>query len=149
MNHRQNASTVTSNILALALACAATGVSAQEIFKLVDAGGKITFSDRPEATSQPASIRNPDAVNPPPRIAGTFSRRAAALVDANEATRRFRQAQSSRKLGMEPQPGEQAQGAGGGTVNARYWRRQEKLRLEFDDAQRRMAETGRQQLAER
>ena len=50
---------------------------------------------------------------------------------------------------MQPLPGEHAQGTGAGAVNHRYWRRQEKLRIVVEQAQRRSNETGRLQLAQR
>ena len=139
------------SIFAAALACAAAGVSAQAVFKVVDAGGKIMFTDRPETTPAPQAEAAPelDQARSPARIAGTSSRRAAAIVDANEAARRLRQAQLKRKQGMEPMAGERAQGAQGGAVNVRYWRRQENLRLLVEQAQRRQRETVQPQLAAR
>ncbi len=85
----------------------------------------------------------------PKRIAGISSPRAAAIVDAKEAARRLRQAQLTRNQGMEPLPGEKAQHARDGVVSERYLRRQEKLRLLVEQAQRRANETSRPQVAAR
>jgi hypothetical protein len=151
MNARHRSRILASTLLAAVLACAAAVVSAQTVFKVVDAGGKITFTDHPETTpsAQEASTPDADAAHPTTRISGISSRRAAAIVDANESARRLQQAQLKRKQGIAPLPGEQARGARGGTVNERYWRRQEQLRLLVEQAQRRQRETAQPQLASR
>ena len=138
------------SICAAALLCAAGGVSAQTIYKHVDVAGRFTFTDRPDtiASLQAATAPPTEVTNPPARISPISSRRAA-IIDANEAARRLGQAQLKRKQGLEPLPGEQAQGAGAGAVNHRYWRRQEKLRLEVEQAQRRSSDTRQLQLAGR
>jgi hypothetical protein len=145
---RRHARKTTLAICAAAFLCAAASASAQTVYKLVDAGGKITFTDRPDEAriSQADVAPELDVARPPPRISGISSRRAAAAVDANEAARRLRAAQLKRKQGMEPLPGEQAKS---GVANDRYWRRQEKLRLLVEQAQRRQRETGQPQLAAR
>ena len=76
-----------------------------------------------------------------------MSPRRAALVEANEAERRLAQARLKRERGAAPLPGEQARGEG--YVNDRYWRRQEKLRLEVEQALRRFNETRRSVYASR
>lgn len=123
--------TAKSMLLAVALACAAPCVSAQDIYRQVDDDGRITFSDLPPA--KPAAAP-----------------RRGAKVEVNEAARRLKRARLDRNLGMEPQPGELNSAGGARTVNYRYWRRQEKLRLTVELAQRRASETLRpQQLAAR
>jgi hypothetical protein len=119
-----------SVLLAAVLICTAACVSAQTIYKEVDDGGRITFSDLPPA--KPAVI---------PRRGGK--------VDVNEAARRLKQARLERKLGAEPLPGELTQVTGAPTVNYRYWRRQEKLRIVAERALRRAQETLGVQVAAR
>ena len=116
--------------LAAALLCAAAGVPAQTIYKQVDDEGRTTFSDR-----QPA----PRAIVP----------RRGSRVDEMEADRRLKQAQLERKRGVEPRVGEFTPGAASRTLNYRYWRRQENLRLLVEQAQRRSSETQRLQVAAR
>jgi len=58
-------------------------------------------------------------------------------VNASEAKRRLAQAEHHRSMGIEPQPGEFTRGPQGISVNYRYWKRQEKLRVEVEHAQRR------------
>jgi hypothetical protein len=69
--------------------------------------------------------------------------RRGALVNAAEAERRLAQAQLRRQRGLEPLAGESS----GGNVNYRYWKRQEKLRHEVEQAQRRLNHVQRPQLA--
>ena len=81
--------------------------------------------------------------------AGTMAKgsRGATLVNANEAERRLTQTKQKRSQGLTPLPGESVKVPGGVLVNTRYWSRQEKLRLEVEQAQRRSNETQRLQLA--
>lgn len=124
------AARIRSLLLVAALASVASGVSAQAIYKQVDDTGHIMFSDQPPARP---------AVTP----------RRGAKVEVNEAARRLKQAQLARNLGAQPVPGELNQGAGASSVNYRYWRRQEKLRLAVEQAQRRSRETLMPQIASR
>ena len=105
-----------------ALACISPGISAQSVYKQVDDTGHVMFSDQP-----------------PARPAVTLRR--GGRVEVNEATRRLEQAQLARKLGAQPAPGELSNTPGLRTANYRYWRRQEKLRLAVELAQRRSRET--------
>jgi len=130
-------------ILAAAILCVAADASAQELYKLVDTAGKITFSDRPDETGVLQPAPEPELVRVPKRIAGISSPRAAVLVNANEAARRLRQAQLKRDQGIEPMPREHT----AGVPNNRYWQRQEKLRIEVEQAQRRSNATQRMALA--
>jgi len=148
MNPRRCARRTLPRILALAILCAASGASAQELYKLVDETGHVTFADRPDAALAPQAAE-PETPRLPKRIAGISSPRAAAIVDAKEAARRLRQAQMTRSEGIEPLPGEKAQHAKDGVVSERYLRRQEKLRLLVEQAQRRANETARPQVAAR
>lgn len=131
--------------------CVGTGAFAQQLYKQVDATGQVTFADRPDAALAelavlaPLAAPAPEPARVPKRIAGISSPRAAAAVDASEAARRLRQAQLKRQEGMEPMPGERT----AGVPNARYWRRQEKLRHLVDTAQRRQQETAQLKLSAR
>ena len=122
MNPSRRTGTFASGVCALALLCAGSA-SAQEIFKQVDEDGSTTFSDQP-----------------PPRKTAVLPRRGGK-VDVSEAARRLERAQLERKQGLEPQPGEFVQVSGVRTVNYRYWKRQEKLRLAVEVAQRRSQTT--------
>jgi hypothetical protein len=133
-------------ILAAAMLCAAAAASAQEIHKLVDAAGSITFSDRPDETGALQPAPEAESARVPKRIAGISSPRAAALIDTREAERRLRQAQTTRSQGQEPLPGERAKD---GTLSERYSRRQEKLRLLVERAEYRLQETSRPKLSSR
>ncbi len=149
MNPRRCARRIKQAILAATFLCAATGACAQEVYKMVDAGGHVVFTDQPGLTPELQPAPEADASRVPKRIAGISSPRAAALVDAKEAARRLRQAQMTRSEGIEPLPGEKAQHARDGVVSERYLRRQEKLRLLVEQAQRRANETSRPQVAAR
>jgi|SRR5271154_6894345 len=133
---------VTSSICAAALACAAADVSAQEIYRHVSLVGGVTFTDQrdpePEAEAAQTPARRP-----------AISQQRAATVNANEAERRLAQAHLKREQGIKPLPGEQVQGSKGTVLSYRYWRRQEKLRLVVEQAQRRLSETHRPQIASR
>lgn len=107
------------------------------------------FTDRPSETPELQLAPEPDSPRVWKRIAGISSPRAAAIVNAKEATRRLRQAQLTRDQGAEPLAGEKAQHARDGVVSARYLRRQEKLRVLVEQAQRRADETARPQVAAR
>lgn len=133
-------------ILAAAILCATASAAAQELHKLVDATGHVTFSDRPDETGALQAAPEPESPRVPKRIAGISSPRAAALVDTKEAARRLRQAQSARSQGEAPLPGERTKD---GTMSERYWRRQAKLRLAVDQAQRRLQETTQPKLSAR
>ena len=128
-----------SILLAAALALCAASASAQTVFLSVNPDGHKTYSDRPDATVEPAAEAAPESDAPKP--AGRRSlvpARLSASVNALEAERRLAQAQRKRSQGMAPLPGESVQGPDGIVVNARYWRRQEKLRIEVEQAQRRL-----------
>lgn len=124
-----------SHALALACAatllCAATGPGAQTpIYKQVDATGQVSFSDLVQPTPEPTPA-------PPRRTRyGSMTLQQAGEVDASEAARRLNQAQRERLEGAQPMRAEQRD-TGGGNVNHAYWRRQEKLRQNVEQAQRR------------
>jgi Domain of unknown function (DUF4124) len=119
-----------SILFAALLVCSAVDAPAQSIYKQVDDEGHSTFTDQPPV--KPAAA---------PRRGGK--------VDTNEAARRLKQARLERKLGAEPRPGELARNSGAPTVNYRYWKRQEKLRIAVEQALRRSNETLRPQVASR
>jgi hypothetical protein len=132
------------SLCAAALLCAAAGTAAQTVHKQLDAAGRITYTDRPDVTPSPRAetVRAMDVAN---ALASNtaMSSRGAARVDANEATRRLRQAQLKREQGADPLPGEQVPGIAVRVVNDRYWQRQEALRRAVEQAQRRADKTGR------
>lgn len=129
---------------AMALLHAAAGAPAQTVYRQVDAAGRITYTDRPDATPPPRAVTVP-ALDVASALAGNspMSSRHAALIDANEAARRLRQAQREREQGAERLPGEQARGADASAANHRYAQRQEQLLREVEQAQRRLSETSR------
>ena len=65
------------------------------------------------------------------------------MIEANEAARRLGLARLARERGAKPLSGELAGGTDASAVNHRYWRRQEKLRHEVEQALRRSNETHR------
>jgi hypothetical protein len=72
-----------------------------------------------------------------------MSSRAAALIDANEAARRLKQAEHEREQGAERLPDEQVRGANAIVMSQRYWRRQDELSRRVEQARRRWAEANR------
>lgn len=146
MSSRRSAGNTACNICATALLCTASGVSAQTVYKLVDDAGRITYTDQPDTTLSPQSTVSAADVRSALAGNSAISSRPAATINANEAARRLGQAQLLRDRGTAPLPGERVKGAGPGAVNDRYWRRQEKLRLAVEDAQRRVDETHRPRL---
>ena len=131
MNPSRRLAILASSACAVALLCAATGVSAQdvqEVFKAVDEEGRTTFSDRPTTTPKRKSVLLP---------------RRGGKVDVSEAARRLECAQQARQEGLEPRPGELTLVKGTQTLNYRYWQRQERLRVALEQAQRRSQDTVR------
>ncbi len=129
----------------MVLLCAASGVSAQAIYRQADAEGHITYTDRPDPAPSPQTATDPvlDVMNALASHSAISSLRIA-MIDANEAARRLEQAELERKRGAEPLPGEQARGTDASVVNQqRYQRRQEELRRVVEQAQRRASETSR------
>jgi len=57
--------------------------------------------------------------------------RRGGRVDVKEAARRLKQARLDRSLGAQPGPGELTRDGGAGAGNYRYWRRQERLRVQI------------------
>lgn len=144
MNACRRVRKVVSRICAAAFFCAATLALAQAVHRQVDAQGHITFSDRADATPSPAAPMVPalDAAKTPAGRS-TISSRRAALIESNEAERRLLQARRARAQGVQPLPDERARNTDAHVVNHRYWRRQEKLRHEVEQALRRSNETQR------
>lgn len=121
---------MTHTFLAIALMLAASGASSQMLYTSVSADGHKTFSDRPEEIP---------VIQPPRAPAGTMAigSRRAATVNANEAQRRLVQAQQKRSEGRTPLAGEESRAGGAPVLNQRYWRRQENLRRQVEQAQQR------------
>jgi hypothetical protein len=147
-----------AKLCAAAILSSGGGVSAQTIYKQVDAAGRTLYTDRAVAEGiAMANARSP-AQQPgplsPSRIAtGTRSDVAEALssssamssmyaatVDFNEASLRLRQAQQSRLDGVERRPGEWTDSADSAT-DKRYQKRQQRLGRAVEAAERRLHQT--------
>jgi hypothetical protein len=117
---------------------AAADVSAQAVYKHVDAAGRTIYADQPDAVP-PHRTTSISALDVSNALASNtaISSRTAATIDGNEAARRLDKAQLERMQGAEPLPGEQDRTAGTNVVKHRYWQRQEKLRRMVEEAQRR------------
>jgi hypothetical protein len=136
-------------VLAVSLALCAASASAQTIFTSVSLDGHKSFSDRADAATE--SVPELDPESSAPKAAGRrplVSSRLSATVNLHEAERRLALAQLKRQQGLEPLPGERAQGSAT-RVSYRYWRRQERLRLDVEKAQQRVNATGPAQLVRR
>lgn len=124
------------------LLCTAAGVSAQTVFKSVDAAGKVRYSDR-EAAPRPA----PAAFVTASHVASALERNVAmsspgaVTIDAREAARSLGQARLDRARGARPLAAELAFPGQHDLVTYRYWRRQEQLRQATELALRRSNET--------
>lgn len=129
-------------ICATAIFCVAAGASAQSVHKEIDIDGRITFTDRPEATPLPRTATGSDS-----GVAVALGRNApmtsmsAATVDFDEATRRLVRARQHRQEGLDPRPGENADAVDIRMMNERYLRDQRRLDREVAAAQRRSNET--------
>lgn len=141
---RHRTSSIAAGVLAATLICAHAGAFAQSVYRHVAADGHITYSDRPapdaaekEDTAPPSAVATALAGNT------VISSRLATAVDAKEAARRLRQAQLERRQGEQLLPGETLQGPGDGAHHNRYGRRQDRLRIAVEQAQRRSNETRR------
>jgi hypothetical protein len=128
----------------MALLCIAAGVSAQAIHKEIDAAGRVTYTDQPDATPtwHLATIPALDVASALARNAA-ISSRFAAIIDVDEAARRLRQALLERSLGAERLPSERAHGADAAAANLRYRLRQEDLHREVERAMQRATLTAR------
>jgi hypothetical protein len=144
MNARRRVRSAAWTLCAAALLCAAASAPAQTIYKQVDAAGRITYTDRPDAAPSPQTATDP-AFDVASALAGStaMSSRHAAIIDANEAARRLRQARLERAQGANRLPGEEARGADAGAANDRYRRRQDALWRAVELAQHRSSETSR------
>jgi Domain of unknown function (DUF4124) len=127
-----------TGLFAAALVCAAASVPAQTVYRHVSLAGGVIYTDQAEPPQESVETA-PEAEKTPARRP-YISARLAATVNASEAERRLAQAQQKRRLGVEPLPGERP-------LNIRYWRRQEKLRLQVEQAQHRLNATRGPQLA--
>ena len=137
-------------LLAAALALCAASASAQTIYTTVSLDGHKSFSDRADATADlaPEVAQEPSVAKAPGRRSLVPSR-LAATVNLYEAERRLTQAQRKRSKGIAPLPGESEKVPGGIAVNARYLSRQERLDREVGQAERRLHQVQRPQLAQR
>jgi len=137
-------------VCAAALLCAAAGAPAQTIYRQVDAAGRITYTDRPGTAPSPRTATDP-ALDVAIALAGgaAMSSRRAAIIDANEAARRLRQARLERAQGANRLPGEEARGADAGAANDRYRQRQDALRRAVELARHRSSEASRSLRAHR
>jgi hypothetical protein len=141
MNTLRSIRIAASGICAAASLCVAAEISAQTVFRHVNLAGGAVYTDQAEAPPASAAATEPEAEAGKPALKRPrISAQLAATVNASEAERRLAQAQWKRRQGIAPLPGEQP-------LNIRYWQRQEKLRLQVEQAQRRLAETRPPQLA--
>jgi hypothetical protein len=145
-SHRNLAGIVVRALCAAALLCVAASAPAQSIYRQMDENGHVTLSDRPIADAEPAAAEAAAGAAPAPPKSALPSRNSAG-VNLKEAQRRLEQAQLKRRQGLRPMTGEQTQETGKVALTQRYWRRQEKLRLQVEQAQRRANETARPQVA--
>ena len=157
MSPRPYLRSIASSLCALALLCAATGAPAQTIYKQVDLAGKVTFTDRPDSnlpaqamTSAAQATTKPalEAPKPPARV-GLMTSRRSASIDVNEAGLRLAQAQLQRSGGADLLPGDWTHGSAESVPNQRYWQRQDRLRVQVEQAQQRSTETRLALLAQR
>jgi hypothetical protein len=93
-------------LCAAAVLCAAVGVSVQTIHRQTDGDGRITYTDRLEATPLPQAGRaaDSDVVSALARQSPMTSK-SAATIDFNEANRRLLRAKQSRQKALAPRPG--------------------------------------------
>jgi hypothetical protein len=134
--------------IAAAFLLAASGASAQlAVYKAADPLGQTSHSDTSDASTKPLEA-SADSESPAPQVKRrALPSRNSAMVNANEARRRLAQAELKRSRGKSPLPGETTRGPDGVAVNDRYWQRQVKLRIEADEAQRRVNATQKTALA--
>lgn len=104
------------------------------------------LSAAPSSAMEPQQAAGPEA---PKARRSRVSPQLSATVNTREAERRLEQARKKRDLGATPLAGESTSVPGGIAVNARYWNRQEKLRLEVEYAQRRLNKVQSPQVARR
>lgn len=129
-------------ICTAAMLCAAAGASAQTIYRQVDGGGHVTFTDRTETTplSQAAPAQGSDVATALARR-GPMNSKDAATVDNDEAARRLARAQKNRGEGNGPRPGETADGAMVRKLNEYYLQDKKKQDREVAAAQKRSNQT--------
>lgn len=120
---------------------AAAGVSAQTVFRSVDAAGHARFSDRDTAPrSAPAAFVTASHVASALERNVAMSSPGAVAIDAREADRSLGQARLERARGARPLAVELAFPGQNDLVTYRYWRRQDQLRQATELALRRSNE---------
>ncbi len=136
-------------LCAAALICAAPGALPQmaAVYKHVDPSGNTLYTDHPDASSSALQESAADSETKRAPARPAVSSRRFALVNSNEAQRRLAQAQLKRKQGEAPLPREIVRSPAGTRVTYSYWQRQEKLRIEVEQAQRRINTLQRPQRA--
>ncbi len=141
---RRRTSSIARAILAATLLWAGAFASAQSVYRVVAADGHITYTDQP-AVASPPQVGASQAMSVANALAGNtvISSRFAAAVDAKEAARRLKQAQLKRSQAERLLPGEHFLNPGESAQHNRYWRRQERLRVEVEHARRRFNEARR------
>ena len=124
-------------ICAAVFLCAATGASAQTLYRQAGDAGRIAFAEQPDTAATPRTARV-SALDVASALAShsAISSRRSGTIDTNEAARIVGQARLERAQGVQPLPGEQVQATH--VVNHRYWLRQERLRVAVEQAQRRL-----------
>ncbi len=127
-------------ICAAALLCVPAGAAAQLVYKQFDAAGHITYGDRPDPAASTATTPTLDVAHALARSTA-MSSRGAAIIDANEAVRRLRQAEHAQC--PERIPDEQARSADALAAKDRYANCQARLRRAIEQAQLRVDKTNR------
>ena len=135
-------------LLATVLVFSAASASAQTVRAKVDVEPRLIQSESSDASVRLETDAPKEVEKPKPRVRSMIGAQRSAAVNAAEAERRLAQAQLERQQGKEPLPGELVPGAPG-QLSYRYWKRQEKLRLAVEQAQRRWNKTHGQQVSRR
>lgn len=138
--------------LVLVLLLAASGASAQTMYKSTMPDGKVIYGEN----SEPGAKRVETVTAPPPKSGITvvtpvektqvdqrIRQRSAAenakQAELDDARRQLQQAETALEAGKEPLPGERTGTAGGGSrLTDDYWERQKKLEQAVESARARL-----------
>ena len=138
--------------LVLVLLLAASGASAQTMYKSTMPDGKVIYGEKPA----PGAQRVETIASPPPKSGITIVTPAdktqvdkriqqrstienAKQHELDEARRQLQQAEAALEAGKEPLPGERIGTAGGASrLTDAYWDRQKKLEQAVDSARARL-----------
>ena len=138
--------------LVLVLLLAASGASAQTMYKSTMPDGKVIYGEKPAPGAQRVEM----IASPPPKSGITIVTPAdktqvdkriqqrstienAKQHELDEARRQLQQAEAALEAGKEPLPGERIGTAGGASrLTDAYWERQKKLEQAVDSARARL-----------